>query len=359
MSALLAGCGPHVEPPKQAPPSVTVARPAQESVVDQLELTGILSPSKSVDLVARVAGYLRSVEFEDGTPVEAGQLLFVIEPEPYEQQVALAQATLVRAQSEYNRQVGLREEKATSVASVERWLSERDQAQAQLELAKLNLGYTRVTAPFSGRIGRRLVDPGNLVGPSVNTKLATLDQLVPIYVYFNLSEREALRLWETIRQRGPDRRLAVGKTIVQVGVQNEDGYPHVGALDFVNTGVSTSSGTIPMRAVLKNEDRVLFPGLFARVRIPFGEAQSMLVVPNSAIGNDQEGDYVLVADANDLVVRHSVVKGPRTKNGCAIRSGLAADDRVIVVGLLRAKPGAKVTPVSATAGEPAAANPSR
>ena len=118
-----------------------------------------------MDLVARVSGYLRSVDFQDGTLVEAGQLLFVIEPEPYEQQLPLAKAAHLRAQSEYDRQEELIKQNATSAANVEKWLSERDQAAAQVELAKINLGYTRVTAPFSGRIGRRLVDPGNLVGP--------------------------------------------------------------------------------------------------------------------------------------------------------------------------------------------------
>jgi RND family efflux transporter MFP subunit len=359
ITALLAGCGKHVEIPKQSPPSVTVSRPAQEQVTEYVEMTGTLAPSWSVDLVARVTGYLQSVKFEDGSFVEAGQELFQIEPETYKHQLTLAEAALLRAQSEYDRQVGLSNLNATSTANVEKWLSERDQAKAQVELAKLNLSYTSVTAPFSGRIGRRLVDQGNLVGPSVNTKLATLDRIVPIYVYFTLNEREALRLWEIIRQRGPDRRASLGKTIVEVGLQNEDGYPHRGTLDFVDTGVSTSSGAIPIRALLKNEDKVLFPGLFARVRLPFGETKPMLVVPNSAIGSDQEGDYVLVTDANDLVVRRTVVKGPLTKNGCAIRSGLTAEDRVIVIGLMKAKPGAKVTPVSVTAGAPPAANPSR
>ena len=291
MAATLAGCGKRAEALKQTPPPVTVSRPSQERLTDCVEMTGTLASSKSVDLVARVTGYLRSAEFEDGSFVEAGQLLFLIEPETYEQELALAKAALIRADAEYSRQVGLIQSNATSVANVERWLSERDQAAAQVELAKLNLGYTRVTAPFSGRIGRRLVDPGNLVGPAANTKLATLDQLVPIYVYVNLNELEALRLWEIVRQRGPDLQVSRRKTIVEIGLQNEEGYPHAGTLDFVSTGVSTSSGTIPMRAVLKNEDKVLFPGLFARVRIPFGEPQPMLVVPNSALGTDQEGDY--------------------------------------------------------------------
>jgi RND family efflux transporter MFP subunit len=343
--ALLTGCGRHAEAPPQTPPEVTVSRPAQEQVADAIELTGTAAASQSVDLVARVSGYLRSVDFQDGSMVEAGKRLFLIEPETYEQQLALAKAALLRAQAEYDRQISLNLSNATSVANVEKWLSERDQSKAQVELAEINLGYTRVLAPFAGRIGRHLVDPGNLVGPTVNTKLATLEQLSPIYVYFNLNERDALRLWEAMRQRGlnlPGSR----KPPLEVGLQNEPGHPHRGTLDFVDTGLDPASGTVQLRAVLTNQDRAIFPGVFARVRIPLGEPQPMSVVPNAAIGNDQEGDFVLVVDANNVVARRTVVKGPLTKTGCSIRSGLAPEDRVIVVGVLRAKAGAKVTPVS-------------
>lgn len=342
--ASVSGCSKHAESPQQPPPEVTVSRPAQEQVADAIELTGTVAPFQSVDLVARVSGYLRSVDFQDGSIVEAGKPLFLIEPEPYEQQMALAKAARLRAQAEFDRQSGLILSNATSVANVEKWLSERDQARAQEELARINLGYTRVTAPFTGRIGRHLVDPGNLVGPSVNSRLATIEQLSPIFVYFNLNERDALRLWEAMRQR--DIKPGSSKALVEVGLQSEQGYPHRGTLDFVNTGVSTSSGTVQLRAVLTNEDRALFPGLFARVRIPLGDAQPMLVVPNAATGNDQGGDFVLVVGANEIVARRSIIKGPLTKTGCAIRSGIAAEDRVIVAGILRAKPGAKVTPVS-------------
>lgn len=355
LAVLLAGCEKRHPSTDTLPPQVTVSEPAREQVVDCLDLTGTVFPSKTVDLVARVSGYLRSAEFADGTLVEAGQTLFVIEPEPYEQQLRLAQAALLRAQSEYDRQVELSKENATSAASVERWLSERDQSSAQVELARINLGYTRVTAPFSGRIGRRLVDPGNLVGPNVSTKLATLEQLDPTYVYFNLNERDALRIWEAVRQRGLIRQPGTSRARVMVGLQTEEGHPHGGTLDFTDTAVSTATGTLPMRAVLQNEDKALFPGLFARVRIPLGEPQPMLVVPNSAIGNDQEGDYVLVVGANDVVARRGVVKGPLTPSGCAIRSGLDPADRVIVNGLMRTRPGAKVSPVKAGAGQPAAA----
>jgi RND family efflux transporter MFP subunit len=357
LAALLIGCEKPREKAKQVPPSVTVSHPSQESVADHLDLTGTVAPSRSVDLVARVTGYLESVSFQDGAMVKEGQLLFVIEPEPYKQQLALAQAALLRAQSEYDRQLGLMKENATSAANVEKWLSDRDQAAAQVELAKLNLGYTHVSAPFGGRIGRRLVDPGNLVGPNANTKLATLDQLEPIYVYFNLNERDALQAAATMRQRGLDPRS--GKAPVLVGLQNQEGYPQEGTLDFVDIGVSTSSGTVQLRATFNNKDRALIPGAFARVRIPLGEPQPMLVVPASAIGNDQEGDYVLVAEANDVAARRTVVKGPLLKNRCAIRSGLAAADRVIVNGLVNARPGAKVTPVSEPAHEPAPASSPR
>jgi RND family efflux transporter MFP subunit len=349
-AVLLSGCGRKTAPP--AAPMVNVSRPALEQVTNYIDLTGSVTASQTVDLVARVSGYLQSVNFQDGAFVEQGQL-FVIEPEPYEQQLKLAQAALLQAQSEYDRQTALMKENATSAANVEKWLSQRDQAAAQVELAKLNLGYTRITAPFSGRIGRHLMDPGNMVGATGITKLATLDQIEPIYVYFNLNERDALRIRTAMRELGITPGSRVGKAPVLVGLQNEDGYSHQGTLDFVDNNVSASSGTVLMRAVLPNADMALFPGLFARVRIPLGKPKPMLVVPNCAIGNDQEGDYVLVADAGNIVARRAVVKGPLLDGRCAIISGLVPTDRVIVNGLMRAKPGAKVTPMEETPATPA------
>jgi RND family efflux transporter MFP subunit len=348
---LFIGC--HRQIPAPDAPAVTVSHPAQEPVTDYIDLTGTVSASKTVDLVARVSGYLKSVNFKDGASVEEGQLLFVIEPEPYEQQLKLAEAQLLQAQSEYDRQTALMKENATSAANVEKWLSQRDQAAAQVELAKINLGYTRITAPLSGRMSANQFDPGNLVGPGGKTKLATITQLIPINVDFNLNERDALQIRAAMRQLGMEPKGGVGKAPVWVGLQNETGYPHKGTLDFVDSNVSTSSGTVQMRAVVKNEDRALFPGLFARVRIPLGDPKPMLVVPNRAIGNDQEGDYVLVADAGDIVARRAVVKGTLLEDRCAIRSGLSSTDRVIVNGIMRAKPGAKVTPVGETPAAPA------
>jgi RND family efflux transporter MFP subunit len=341
---LLAGCGKSRQI-TQPLPAVTVSRPVEQLVTEFLELTGTVAPSKTVNLVARVSGYLESVNFAEGSFVESGQVLFVIEPEPYRQQLALNEAALRQAQSEYERQQQLIKQNATSASSVEKQLSARDQAQAQVELAKINLGYTTVTAPFTGRIGARQVDPGNLVGAGSATVLASLDQLMPIYVNFSLNERDALHLYEEMRRRNIPLKSGIGKVPVLVGLSNEKGYPHAGVLDFADNEISTSTGTIALRAIFSNEDRALFPGLFTRVRIALGEPQPMFVVPNAAIGNDQQGDYVFIVEAGDVVARRTIVKGPLTGDGgCAIRSGLTGNDRVIVNGLLNAKPGEKVAP---------------
>ena len=341
-------CGCHKKEETSNPlPAVTVSHPVLKPVTENLDLTGTVAASKSVNLVARVSGFLESVNFKDGDFVEAGQLLFVIEPAPYQQQLALNEAALVQAEAEYARQQELLKQNATATSSVEKQLSQRDQAKAQVELSKINLGYTRVSAPFAGRIGARQVDPGNLVGAGGPTTLATLEQLVPIYVNFNMNERDVLHLRDMLRQYGMEPKSAVGKAPVLVGLSNEKGYPHQGVLDFADNNLSGATGTIALRALFQNQDKALFPGLFARVRIPLGEAKQMLVIPNTAIGADQQGDYVLLIDANDVVARRSVVKGPLGLDGCAIRSGLTAEDRVIVNGILNARPGEKVAPTSA------------
>ncbi len=332
-------------------PSVTVAHPRSQPVTEYVDLTGSVAASRSVDLVARISGYLESVNFADGAYVDAGQLLFVIEPEPYKQQLASNQAALLQAQSEFDRQQELIAQDATSTANLEKWRSTRDQAKAQVELSQINLGYTRVSAPFAGRVGRRQVDPGNLVGAGGATKLATLDQLRPIYVNFSMNERTALYLRAMLRAQGLAPKAAVGEAPVLVGLSDEKDYPHVGVLDFTDNEISSSTGTIAMRAIFKNDDHTMFPGLFARVRIPLGAPKPMLVIPNSAIGNDQQGDYVFVLDAHDVIVRRAIVKGPVTPEGCAIRSGLAEQDRVVVNGILNARPGEKVAPQQGTASQ--------
>jgi RND family efflux transporter MFP subunit len=185
-----------------------------------------------------------------------------------------------------------------------------------------------------------------MVGVSGDTKLATLEALVPIYVYFNLNERDALTIRAAMKELGIEAGSGIDRVSVQIGLQNEAGFPHQGTLNFVDSGVSTSTGTIQMRAEYPNADKALFPGVFVRVRLPLGAPQPLPVIPGSALGNDQEGDYVLVVDADNRVVRRSVVKGPVTDSGRAIQSGIAPEDRVVVGGVMNARPGDRVTPQS-------------
>ena len=347
LAAALPGCRKHAAAGAAVAPAVTVQSPKPQPVMEYLDLTGTVAASKTVNLVARVPGYLESVNFRDGAVVPKGELLFVIEQAPYEAQVTLNQAALVRAQAELDRQQAMMKENATAETTVENWVSQRDQARAQLELAQINLGYTKVTAPFDGRLGARQVDPGNLVGSSGPTVLATIEQLHPIYVNFNLNERDALQLRDEMRRLKIEVGSNIGKAPIEVGLQNEKGYPHVGVLDFADNSLSTSTGTIALRGIFENRETTLFPGLFARVRIPLGDPRPMLTIPASAVGNDQQGDFVFVVTPADLVERRSIVKGPVTDGRLAVRSGLSEADRVVVNGLLNARVGEKVAPTEA------------
>jgi RND family efflux transporter MFP subunit len=341
---LLSACGGRNQYQPPPPPAVTVSRPLQLPVTDYLEATGSVAASNSVDLVARVEGYLRSVNFADGSLVRAGELLFVIEPEPYQAKLASQQAQLQGAQSEYDRQLRMIKENATSQASVDKWQTQRDQAAAAVTLAKINLGYTRVSAPFAGRIGRHLVDPGNLVGSTgTATKLATLEQITPIFVYFSINERDVLRVRAAAQAQGRPINAEAPRVPVEVGLQTEAGYPHRGTLDFASTGLDTGSGTLQLRAVVPNAERVLLPGLFARLRIALGPPQQRLMVPDRVVSNDQVGPYLLVVAADQKVVQRRITPGPLLEGLRAVLSGLDADSAVIVDGLQNAVPGNVVT----------------
>jgi membrane fusion protein, multidrug efflux system len=369
---LLWGCGEdntYVAPP---PPSVSVSQPVRQTVTDLIEVSGNTQASNSVNLVARVEGYLRSVDFADGSFVKKGDLLFVIEPEPYEAQVQLQeatvaqqQATLAQASEEYARQQRLIQQNATSQAQVENWRAQQgtaqaavDEANANLEIAKINLGYTRVVAPFDGRMGRHLVDPGNLVGAGSPTQLATIEQLAPIYVYFNVDESDVLRVRAGMRAAG--RTLAdMGPVMLGVGLQNETGYPHEASLDFIDSDIDQSTGTLQVRGSIANKDYVFLPGMFVRVRVPVGTTPDALLVPDRALGIDQRGHYLLLVDADDEVEQRPVQIGALVDSMRVITEGLGAADRVVVDGIQRAIPGSKVQPkeVALTPPEAAPASP--
>ena len=361
---LLAACkdeqrNAYVAPP---PPPVTVAKPEVRTVTDFIELTGTTQAIATVQLVARVQGFLEQVHFQDGQNVKQGDLLFTIQQNTYQAQLQQAQsqleavqAQLLHAQTEFDRYSGLFKQKAASAVDVDTWRANRDQAQAgvlgaqaQLELAQINLGYTTVTAPFDGRMGRHLIDAGNLVGTDGQTKLAEINQIDPIYAYFTINERDLLRIRAERAKAG--RTGVPADQVLELGVANEAGFPHQGKLDFAAITLTPGTGTLELRGIFPNPNYELLPGLFARIRGPLGERPDALLVPQTAIGRDQAGAYVLTVGAEDVVQRTGVQLGQTEGAQQVVESGLSATDRVIVDGLVRAVPGRKVTPHEAAAG---------
>jgi RND family efflux transporter MFP subunit len=353
--SLLAACD--QQPALIAPPPspVVVASPLRQDIVDYATFTGQTAPVQSVDLMARVPGYLRKVEFADGTDVPADKELFLIEPEPYEAQVALAQATveqhqaqLKSAEAEFERQQILQQQSVSTQANYDRALANRDseraavaEAQANLTTAKINLSYTKVLAPFAGRIGRRLVDPGNLVGQGAPTKLATIQDIDRIYVYFTAAEPDVLRFRRSLAKEGMTRET-ISRIPVEAGLQDDSGYPYRGRLDFADTGVDTTTGTLQARAVIDNADKRLIPGLFTRLRIPLGPPAPALLLPETAFGVDQVGSYVMAVDKDDVVSLRRVATGPAQNGLRVVASGVGPEDRIVVEGIQNAAPGRKV-----------------
>ena len=366
--AVLSACEQNafVPPP---PLKVDVAPPVQKQITRYLEATGNTAPVKSVDLVARVQGFLQSINYKDGNFVKEGTTLFTIEPDTYKLKLEQAQAAEAGAQSsvkqaeaDYKRQVELVQKQAVSQATLDTSTSTRDnaqsslqQAQASTKIAQVNYGYTNVTAPFDGVVTAHLVSVGELVGVASPTQLATIVALDPIWVNFNVNEQDVLRIRTEARRRGltaDDLR----QLPVEVGLQTETGFPHKGRLDYTAATLNQSTGTLPVRGVLPNSDRVLLPGFFVRVRVPVDQVQNALFVPDVALGSDQAGRYVLVVNGENIVEQRKVRVGPLEGGLRVIEEGLKADDRVVTAGLLRAIPGQKVDPQLKTIeAQPAAA----
>jgi len=345
----------YVPPP---PPQVMVSQPVHQRVSEYLELSGNTQALNSVQLVARVQGYLEKVFFHDGDSVKKGQPLFLIQQDTYlarleqaEAQVLQQQASLNHAQTELDRFGGLLQQHAAAQTDVDNWRFERDNAKAAVvaaeanrDLAKLDLDYTKVVAPFDGRIDRRLKDPGNLVGAGEFTPLAQINQIDPIYVYFTINETDLLRV---IKQTsiGPGEAEKM-KIPASLALSGEKGYPHQGYLDFTAISVTPTTGTLLLRARYPNADGTILPGLFARVRLLVVNSEKMaLVVPEAAIGYDQLGSYLLVVDDNNVVERRPVKLGIQADDNRVIEEGLSDQDWVIVTGLLRAIPGNTVKPI--------------
>ncbi|WP_249734251.1 efflux RND transporter periplasmic adaptor subunit [Bradyrhizobium sp. sGM-13] len=366
--AMLSACEQNtfVPPP---PPKVEVALPVQRPFTRYLEATGNTAAIKNVDLVARVQGFLQSINYTDGAYVKEGTSLFTIEPDTYklklEQAQAAesgAQASVRQTEADFKRQQELVQRQAVSQATLDNSTAARDNAQASLlqaqvntKIAAVNYGYTNVVAPFDGVVSAHLVSVGELVGASSPTQLASIVALDPIYVNFSVNEQDVLRIREEARRRGmtPDDLRHVP---IEIGLQTETGFPHKGNLDYAATTLNQSTGTLAVRGVLPNADRALLPGFFVRIRVPLDQVQNALLVPDVALGSDQAGRYVLVVNGENVVEQRKVRVGPLEGELRVIEEGLKADDRVITAGLLRAIPGQKVDPqVKIVEAQPASA----
>jgi multidrug efflux system membrane fusion protein len=353
------------EPPKRVvrPPDVTVVLPVQREVPKFLEYTGTTTALQTVDIRARVAGFLQKMYFEPRSKVKAGDLLFLIDPRQYEASVKQAKGKLDAqkassklAQTELQISQQLESKEAISALKLEKKAAERDVAQADVELAeasldsaKLDLEWTRVTSPIKGRVSRNKIDVGNLVGATEKTLLTTVVDDDPIYVYFNVSELDLLPILRHLA-KDPSSKPSV-KLPLQLGLADEIGYPHEGHFDFAETTVDSSTGTIQVRGLFPNPDGLLMAGMFTRVRVPT-EIREVLLLPDIAVQFDQGGKYVLTVDDNNVVQQKRIKTAEQVDDMRVIAEGLTPKDRVITTGVLRARPGAKVNATLAPAESP-------
>jgi membrane fusion protein, multidrug efflux system len=359
LAVLGGGCDRHsseeMVPP---PPKVTVRLPIARSLVDMAEATGRAEAPETYEVRVRVKGFLESIKFRDGARVKKGDLLYEIDPRTFKEdvesakaEVARLQAQLKQARSEADRAQRMLQTAAISQDEYTQKMAARDialaavrKAEAASRSVELELSFTRIVSPIDGVIGRTLVTKGNLVGYNEPTLLTTIVRSDPIYVYFELPERLKLEYDLLVREK---RVHALDAGVpAQVGLVIDKGYPHQGIIDFYDNIVDPGTGTIRLRAVVGNKAGILTPGLFCRVKIPIGVARDRLLVPENALGLDQRGRYVLVVEADDMVATRTVKTGLQTEDGLVvIEEGLKGNEWVIVNGLQRARPGAKVTPV--------------
>ena len=357
------GCKKKVAPPPPAP-EVTVANPMQENVRRYYDLTGNTESVESVDILARVEGFLEKVHFEDGQDLKAGDVLFTIEQDVFIANVAQAKAVVQsriaerqRAQADLRRVEKAVVSGAVSKQEVDLKQAERDiavaavaNAEASLVQAELQLSYTTVISPVTGRVSRRYIDVGNLVGSGQDTLLTRVVRFDPMYVYSNISETLLSQILKKSGKTDQERRESDAKLFI--GLADEEGYPHEGVINFIDNRLDATTGTVQIRGTVPNKERQLYPGMFVRIRIPSLKETSSLLVHEKAIGTDLGGKFVLVVKEEDNVVERRYVKLGQLHETMRVieafhkdtNTGMKPTERYIYKGIQRARPGMPVTP---------------
>jgi RND family efflux transporter MFP subunit len=354
---VIASARPAAEPPAPPLPSVAVAPVEDREILEYSEFTGRIEAIDDVEVRARISGHLDAVHFQAGQIVKRGDVLFTIDPRWHQaalsaSEAALAQARvrLDNAEREAKRAAELRESQAISAEEAESRTSRLAEAKAVVLAAEaarstsqLDLEFTSVRAPVDGRVGRALVTPGNFVSgvPGADTVLTTIVSVDPVYVYADVDEASMLLLERLMREHA----LPLddgGRVQVEIGLSDEQGYPHAGVIESLGNRLDAGTGTIPLRAIVPNADETLVPGLFARVRVPSSSMRKTPLVPEQAVGTDQSQKFVLVLGSDSTVQYRAVKLGPAIDGLRIVREGLQAGEEIVVHGLQRVRPGAKV-----------------
>jgi RND family efflux transporter MFP subunit len=344
-AGLLTGCGRAAAQPQMPPPQVTVAPVEEKEIVEWSEFTGRVQPVDSVDVRPRVSGYIQKVCFQSGQLVNKGDVLFVIDPRWNQAVFDQRQAEYEQARREEDRTADLIANKAISMEEADARKALYEETKAQLDSARLDLEYTQVRAPISGRVSRALLTEGNYVSGSAGSAslMTTLVSVNPVYVYADIDEDSYLKFNELVRAKD----LGIddgGKIPVQMELADETNFPHAGSVESFDNHLDSDMGSILVRVVFPNDDGSLVPGLFARIRIPMSDRHSACLVDERAIGTDLSQKYVMMLTRTNTVAYQPVQLGPEVDGQRIIRSGLAAGDEIVVNGLERVRPGMAVAP---------------